>query len=210
MAIYCAGCMACYSPCGRTKGNDMSELEIETKYEITNSEYAAISRFMKTVRVAKQIVATGHDHLYRNAAGKYLRYRVGEGHHEMTVKSRIKGNTNMVRTEIEFMLMDATPEKFDAFAKEIGFEPAYVIRKNTEVWWLNNRTNVAIYQVFDHDNSQIGTFAEIEADKNVHQEDAVRLIEDTEHSLARQFPSIFRPDLRLPYTMTEWLEKLYA
>lgn len=145
--------------------NNFLELEYKYKANITLKDFKKILRVLRPTKTQQ---VESWDVYYTKPGNKeeFIRFRNSDNP-ELTIKKKTKKNNNWKRIEVDLPLNidKLTVETVDSFSKLLNYKENFRIYKNCFICWFKY-VNIVYYETYDENKNYLGTFIEIEINKN--------------------------------------------
>jgi adenylate cyclase class IV len=170
-----------------TEAFDSETRELELKFKADSVNLSDFTVFCKNLKPVSSLEVAGWD-VYFSGPGQafeFLRYRAGDKK-EVTVKIKTNDKNNNDRIEVDLPLATKVTESLVAkFAKTLGFKENFRIYKYCSIFFYE-KVDLVYYITFNEKMQETGRFIEVEARKDVVQdnaEDAWRSVREYEQHL---------------------------
>jgi adenylate cyclase class IV len=168
------------------KGSTKSKLlEVERKYKSSKKEWEDFILLCRSMNPTQEKLVGGPDTYYINNENTVLRWRAGSDVSELTIKSRYKLSSSLVRREVEINLADNNPKTIIKLIDLMGFRKLFRIRKTCHIFLFDYEGSsmcVVIYKV-ENKNQKDNYFIELEPEKGLPVEEAKKFIREWEKKL---------------------------
>jgi len=127
-------------------------------------------------------------------SARFMRWREGQDKNnnkswELTSKYKMTEKNNNVRSEVNIPVnaKDMNIKKAKEFSSHHGLEYDFSIKKDVQIYWMNDPVVLSHYTTFDMEGNVLHTFMEIEADEKHEwesEEQALEVISSWEKKLS--------------------------